>query len=353
MGRPRTRDRHLPERVYHEEGRYRFRPKKGAPIELGSDLMAAMRKYTQEVLPTIAPNTAAPRTVGQWGDAYMLEVVPGKAERTQRDNAKEWRKLKASFGDLLPSDITQQHMARYLAARGAITRGNREKALLSHMLTWITFKGGLAANPLLNMRREFTVAREVPRDRLVTDKERDIFMAQGGDKLVLYCELKELTRLRKGDLLTLELSNLKDEGIEIQPRKTRRRHPRTGKPIGRRRLIRWSPDLKAVVDRILEVKRAQERRYGKISPWLFATRRGTCYYNTATNDARTFRQTWDRCMEKAKAAALAEGWELEHFTEHDLRGRAGGSAKLLGNSESVFRAHYDRAPEIVEPLRRK
>jgi integrase len=352
MGRLRTKDRHLPKRVYFERGRYRYKPKEGKPVELGSVYAEAMRIYWSDIAPRLAPEGGATsrRTMGDWGDEYMLKVVPEKGPGTQRVNRAEWKFLRPAFADLYPDDITQQHVYAYMSARGAITRANREKALISHMLTWLVFRGVLKANPLYGMRRDIAGFSEVPRNRLVTDKERDTFVRAGGEKIVLYCRLKELTRMRQGDILTLEVSSLKDEGIEVMPRKSRRRHPRTGERVGKRRIYSWTPELRAIVDRILELKRAQERRQGKITPWLFVTRRGECYYDITDSTADRFRGLWKRTMERAQRLAAVEGWELKSFTEHDLRARAGGSAKLLGNSEAIFRAHYDRVTEVVEPL---
>lgn len=351
MGRPRTKDRHLPERVYFEEGRYRYKPKGAKPVELGTDFAEAMKLYGETIAPTLTPK-ANPVTMGDWGDTYMLKVVPLKAPRTQRDNKVEWGFLRPAFADVLPEDVDQPMMSRYLAARGAITRGNREKALLSHMLSWLVFLGKLKLNPLFNMQRKFSGNQEMPRTRSVTDRERNIFVRHGGAKIVAYLDLKELTRMRKGDLLTLELSNLKDDCIEIVPRKSRRRHPRTGEVIGKKRQYTITPDVRAVLDRILEIKRAQELRTRKITPWLFATEKGKCYYDTDRAIATGFYALWRRVRVKATKAAAAEGWVLERFTEHDLRARKGGSAKLLGNSEDVYKKHYDRDAEVVEPLRK-
>ena len=353
MGRPRTKNRDLPERVYFEDGRYRYRPKGGTAIELGTDRVAALQTYWNDIAPKALPSSD-PHTLGQWGDRYILEVVPKKAARTQIDNRKEWARLKPVFGDMLPEDMDQQAMNAYLAARGAITRGNREKALLSHMLSWLVFLGVLKANPLLGMQRKFTGTQELPRDRLVTDKELGIFMHAARPKLLAYVELKEITRLRKGDLLTLELSNLKDDGLEVKPRKNRRRHPRTGEELGKQRFYPYEkfPQLKGVIDRVLVIKRDQERRTRRITPWLFATEEGECYYDPDTTSATGFDSMWRKTMVRAKRAARAEGWELQHFTEHDLRARKGGTPMLLGNTEAVFKKHYDRGVEVVEPIRR-
>jgi hypothetical protein len=351
MGRARQTHHELPKRVYFERGRYRYKPKGGKAVELGTQLGPALVAYARIVDPIVREKH---RTLGEWGDDYMLVEAPKKAIATRLSNVKEWARLRPAFGHMLPTDITQQDVYAYVRERAktALVRANREKALLSVMLSWIASEGGVERNPLLGMEKRYAGTTEIARDRLVTDREFDLFISCGGEKLLLYCELKDATRLRQKDILTLEVSQLKDDGIEVQPSKTRRRHPRTGKPIGKRRFFPWNPDLRAKVDRLLELKRETERRLGKITPWLLVTRAGNCYYNFKRAEANAFRSLWRVCMRKAIAKAAEQGWVLEPFTEHDLRGRAGGSAKLLGNTEAVFRKHYDRGVEVVEPIRR-
>lgn len=363
MGRPRKHRQDLPERMYYEDGRYRYHPKEGKPVELGTDLVDALTAYGKIVQPPdvkVGEDTAEKSrverliTLGDWGNEYMASEVPKKADATQVSNKAEWRKLRPAFAHLLPSEVTQQMVYRYMRQRAkkAPVRANREKALLSAMLSWIVSEGGLDRNPLFGMQRKHAGTSEYARTRLVSNKDLDLFMSCGAEKLVLYCELKDMTRLRKKDILMMKVSQLKEDFIEVRPSKTLRRHPRTGKPIGKGREITWNDDLRRVTNRLLEIKRTEERRLHKITPWLIITNRGNCYYNEKRGRAGTFEMNWKRCMARAVKKAAAQGWELEHFTEHDIRARKGGSASLLGNTEAVFRKHYDRAPEVVTPLER-
>ena len=161
---------------------------------------------------------------------------PKKAPRTFRDNVRELVYLRPAFAPMLPGEVTQQSVYQYMDSRGAVVRANREKALLSHMLSYAVLWGMLPNNLLYGMRRDLIAHGERPRDRLVTDKEMDVFLRGASELLRCYCALKELTALRKGDLLTLGVADLKEEGIAVMPRKGRRRNPRTGEWTGKRRL---------------------------------------------------------------------------------------------------------------------
>ena len=78
MGRPRKARRDLPERVYFEDGVYRYRPKGQPAALLGKDLSEALIAYgrLQAVKVVLA-------TLGDCMDRYLAEVVPTKAPRTQ------------------------------------------------------------------------------------------------------------------------------------------------------------------------------------------------------------------------------------------------------------------------------
>src|SRR3972149_1474303 len=125
MGRPRKARRDLPERVYFEDGVYRYRPKGQPAALLGKDLSEALIAYgrLQAVKVVLA-------TLGDCMDRYLAEVVPTKAPRTQLDNAREMANLRRSFGHFLPNEVTAQDIYRYLDGRGAPVRANREIALL-------------------------------------------------------------------------------------------------------------------------------------------------------------------------------------------------------------------------------
>jgi integrase len=292
-------------------------------------------------------------TVGDLLDRYLAEVVPTKAPRTQIDNYKEIARLRIAFGGMLIGDVTEQLVYQYLDGRRskngdpAPVRANREIALLRHAYRKAIRWGSATRNPCLGIEYN----RETPRDRDVSDQDLLQFLAGASPLIRGYAELKQLTGLRKGDLLLLRKSDLTEEGILVEPRKTRRLNPRTGLRKGRQRLIEWSPELSAAVD---TVKRLWEGQRHVSSVYLFHTRKGAPYYNEAKSTADGFDSIWHRYMKKAEAKGV------EHFTEHDIRAKAGSEAvragqdgpKLLGNSQAIFNKVYSRGVEKVQPLKR-
>ena len=125
-------------------------------------------------------------------------------------------------------------------------------ALLSHVFTKGVEWGVVDANPCKEIRKQ----RPKPRQRYVSEQEYEA--AYGVMPPMVQCamDLAVLTSLRPADLLGLERSDLTEEGIHIDTRKT-----------GKRLIIQWSDELRKVVKRTLSLP-------PHIRQPLISTRRG-------------------------------------------------------------------------------
>lgn len=188
----------------------------------------------------------------------------------------------------------------------------------------------------------------VPRSKLVDQWEIDGALSiqsyyRGVEIAKPYIRLKLLTGLRRVDMLKLKLSDLKEDGIHVQPSKTR--------STGNRLIFEWDDALRAVVD---EIKQIKPRRIGNSN--LFVTRQGKPYID-ANNKCNAFDSLWQRFMDKV----LAETGVTERFQERDLRAKvASDSASLVEASERLGHASpeitkriYRRKPVVVQPLKRE
>ncbi len=115
-----------------------------------------------------------------------------------------------------------------------------------------------------------------------------------------YIRLKLLTGLRRSDLLRLQVSSCREDGI----------HVRTNK-IGKAVIYTWTPELRAVVES------AKAARPVHIAPFLFCDRRGQGSLDETTGSCSGWKSMWQRFM----ARVLEETKVTERFTEHDLRGQ--------------------------------
>jgi len=270
-----------------------------------------------------------------------LEVVPEKAEKTQKSNYASIGKLKRVFGKMPIGTVQSRHAYGYLDVRGkqGKTAANRDYEVLSHAFTMAIKWGLIEDHPF---KGKVIKHRTPPRNRYIEDWELEEALKVASPFLVAYIRLKLLTGLRKGDLLSLKHSQLREEGIFVTPQKTE-------KSTGRKFTIKWNDDLRFAVDEVISLQK-------KVSSiWLFHTNKGQPYIKP-NGSTSGFDSNWQRFM----AAALSKTNLQDRFTEHDLRAKGASDSnlvhaqQLLGHSSpEVTRRNYMRGTEVVEPFSRK
>lgn len=299
------------------------------------------------------------RTLAHLLDRYALEVIPGKAPASQVSNRAQIKTLRRVFGarPLLPFPprlvylyVDKRSIKKTDPKTGKVTGGviaaHREIELLSHAYTKAVEWGYIDRHPFKN---EVRLQGEQSRDRYVEDWEIIEVLSidarrKKGSVLMIqaYLRLKLLTGLSQGDLLRLQESHLKEDGIHNQ------RH-KTAKKTGKRTIYEWSPELRAAVSI------AKQARPVHISPFLFCNRHGEGYVNEGTGKAPGWKSMWQRFMTRV----IKETEVKEHFTEHDLRAKVGSDAETLEHARALL-AHadskttnrvYRRKAERVSPLR--
>lgn len=281
-------------------------------------------------------------TIGDLLDRYSLQVTTTKAPKTQNNDACYVQKLRGVFGDMPLTGLQPQHIYKYVDKRTAKISAKREIALLSHAFTKAVEWGYIGRHPF---KGEIRLEGEKPRTRYVQDWEILEVLAlprmrhKGSvGAIQAYIRLKLLTGMRRGDLLRLKISSLKDEGICVTTNKT-------GKPI----IYEWSESLR------LAVELAKSERPVDISPYLFCTKRGESYLDEKTGDCSGWASMWQRFFDRVKAETKV----TEHFTEHDLRAKVASDAGSLEHARQLL-AHadsritdkvYRRKPETVKPAK--
>jgi integrase len=290
------------------------------------------------------------KTIGDLLDRYALEVVPTKAVTTQTGNHKQIKMIRSVFGTMPVGSIIPQHAYQYADKRKAeaVKKGNsgvvsakREIALLSHTLTKAVEWGYIPLNPLIG---QVKIKGGKPRTRYIEDWEVDECMSlsttsdTGGVAMIkAYINLKLLTGLRRGDLLRLTESNIKQDGLYVTTGKT-------GKSI----VYEWTDALIEALDAVKAVRPID------FSPYLFCTRKGQCYFNE-DGTASGWNSMWQRFMKRI----MCETKVSEAFTEHDLRAKCASDADSLDHAQDLL-AHTDnkitkkvymRGAVRVKPLR--
>lgn len=328
----------LPARWRIRSNAYYYRVPKGLEANwdhkteffLGRTLPEAFHAYSNRInqLSTL-------KTIAQLLDRYAVEVIPTKAKATQTGNYRQIKNLIGVFGHMMINSITPMLVYQYIDKRGAKTEGKREIALLSHAYTKAVQWGYLNTHPF---KGQIRLEGSKPRNRQIEDWEIEEAMTQANKMLAAYIPLKILTGLRKADLLSLKMVDLKEDGIHVTPRKT-------AKSTNKKIIITWTPSLRAAVD-ISEAARP------KITDYLFCSRKGEPYFNEGKGSTSGFDSIWQRFMAKVIANTKVN----ERFTEHDLRAKATDNIdlehaqKLLAHSNpATTKKIYMRKPTKVAP----
>ena len=138
------------------------------------------------------------------------------------------------------------------------------------------------------------------RTRYITDDEFSAVYALASERMQFAIDLAVSTGQRRGDLLTLQRSQLTDEGILFRQSKT-----------GAEVLITWSDDLRSIVEHAKRLTPQIPADY------LLRTQHGKPY------TARGFSAIWQRLMTKHVKAGGTR------FSFHDLRAVSADGAETV------------------------
>lgn len=333
----------LPSRWRFKHGAYYYRVPVGlehqwegkTEFRLGKTQSEAYREWAARI-----DLHANAKTIGELLERYEIEVVPTKAPKTQESYLGAIKKLRPVFGHMLITSLRSVHVFQYRDKRGkqAPTATNHEIGVLSHAYTKAIEWGLTEENPI---KGKVTKISRPPRKRYVEDWELVEALKVASPFIEAYICLKLLTGLRRGDLLSIRLVDLQENGIHVSPRKTQ---GTTGKKV----IYEWNEELTQAVDICKKLRKKTD------SPWLFSTRTGQGYMSE-NGRSNSFDSIWQRFMAKA----LKETKLTERFTEHDLRAKVASdndinrAQQLLGHSSpEITNRIYRRKAELIAPSRR-
>ena len=327
----------LPKRWRYRFGAYYYRVPEGLEnlwdgkkeFLLGHSLPTAHRTWADKL-----ELTSDAKTIGDLLDLYQIKVIPDKSPSTRERELRLIPDLKKVFGHMPITSLRPKHVYQFKTKAGNL-RGkattNRLISILSHAYTMAIEWGLCDHHPIKGNVIKFGIK---PRDRYVEDWELEEALLVAPELICNYIPIKQLTALRKSDVLSITLPDLKEDGIHVSQRKTK-------KPI----VIEWSDELKAAIESV----KSTRKKVGSI--WLFHTGKGQPYVK---ENGRTpgFDSVWKRWQEKA-----IEKTKLERkFAESDLRAKTASDTteehafELLDHSTSaVTKRHYRRKPKVVKP----
>ena len=326
VGRKRKHNKHLPRGVTLEYGCYYFRGPDRKRVNLGRSFSEAMSAYG-ELLGDVPLCT-----LGDVLDRYQHAVVPEKAPRTQADNLIHLQAIRLVFGYMSPSGIDPVHIYAFRdkLATKSVTQANQHLALLKHVFVKAIEWGACKQHPARDVKKLPVPART----RYVEDWEYDLVYELAPERVQVAMDLAVLTALRRGDILSLQRSQVREDGLHVTIAKT-------VKSSAKKIIIEWSDELRSVIDRAKRI-RPQVRQH------IVANRFGKPY------TADGFSSVWGKVMDEAMTKGLEERF---HF--HDLRAKSAtdgddlltSSERLGHSSPEITKRVYRRKPTRVKPLR--
>lgn len=341
MGRRRTKHLHLPPRIRAREkarGRVFFYYDTGETprreIPLGSDYPLALKRWA-ELEGERSSSAIDCTTFKHVADRYVLEVVPTKAPRTQRENAGELKLLLAFFNDPpAPLDEIQPiHVRQFLDHnRARPVRANRARSLFSSIWNFAREKGYTdRPNPCAGVKGYSERGR---RGVYVEDDAFAAVWKHADQPTRDAMDLIYLTGQRPADALAMD--EPRGDAIPVRQQKT-----------GAVLRIAIEGELAALLERI----RARKRAYSVVSTRLLVNESGQAL------TAAALRKRFD----KARAAA---GFAPEEFQLRDLRAKAGTdkadssgdvrqAQRQLGHASVTMTEHYvrERRGALVKPTK--
>lgn len=237
-------------RLSFKNNAFYYRHRDGRWERVGTDIKAAKARAALYNDPS-----GVYGTTGYWLDMFLVDCearVKAKtlAARTLADYRHNVVPLKIFFGAMLPETITPNLVQNYLkmqADLGRPVRGNREKACLSSMMSWLlrTQQTALQINPC--MQKSGTVSNpESKRERYVTHEEYRIVHEGSGPQIRLLMDLTYRTLQRpESDILKWTPANItRDEnGMRVVKHTQHKTHVALK--------IALTPDLARLIDRAI------------------------------------------------------------------------------------------------------
>jgi hypothetical protein len=329
VGRARTKDKHLPRRVYAQHGAYYFVDRENKWHLLAKTYPEALTALAVR-LQAEAPVDTLEHVIAK----YEAEELPKKALKTQKGRRQEFKNLRKVFGAMRVIDIKPHHIWTYWRDRGETVQSRHEIRALSTVLTFARRCGALSVeNPCFGLR----LPQGAPRRRYVSDGEFLLVRTLAQPMIRYAMDLALIAGMDSGTIRSLERRHLTEEGILFERRKT-----------GTLQLIEWNDDLRATVE-------ALKREPPQLRRFLIANRHGKPY------TADGFETQWQRAMGRATNPGKKGEPPLmaERFTFHDLRAKSASDAESdqaaadrLGHGDAkLTRETYRRLPRRASALK--
>jgi integrase len=312
----------LPPGLYWEDDRGFFLRRHGRREALGRiDREAAIKAWVK--FNDVPDSNTTPGTFSELIDTFIREELPlVKAAKTRDEYERQCKKLRERWGaesyGVSDADAVQRRCLRVATFNRYLREAERSgkkmvqanhDVKLAHRIFVVARQQGLTEyNPCAGVR----YIEEGPRQRAVTQADRDAVAAVAAPAFRLMLRLCEATGMRLTDVRNLRLQQIHDGVVDLRQSKTRA----TNRPQ------HWeiTPAVQAIFD---EAATLPGRT---VSMYVFPTRKGTPYSEQGVHHMR-------------REALRKSG--LEDLQFRDIRKEAINEHKRLGGNAQEFAGHAD------------
>lgn len=300
----------LPKNVRPKHGSYHLdmggKPRKWVKLSRIKDGLPALYQALAKLHAAEIDDDRMARVITQW----MEEVGQHRSKKTRANDSYMCREIGKAFEEFRASQVRAPDVAEFLRPFKGMPRSyNAYRSMLRELMRFAEEKGwrDSGTNPTSSIKTIKIRAR----NRYVSDSElRRIKVAacyyyrqakdgpvktrvRSGVMMCNMIDMAYLTGQRIGDLISMEWSQIKREGILFEPGKVEN-------STGVRVLIEWTPRLKELVARLKDQSKPNFR-------YIFAKLNGQPYVYSGMSSA------WRRAVKRSGVAAC---------TFHDLKAKA-------------------------------
>jgi len=344
------KDKWMPKRVYKGKSAYEYHPPGGGCIRLcsldapRSDVYLAYEQHFQE--------KNDKKTIAFLIESYIKsDIYIQLKPETQRDYLDCKKRINQVFGKMRSIDLQPKHLRKYMDYRGqqSKSRANRERTFLSNVMAWGFERGHVTTNPCKGVK-PFKLK---PRTRYVTDKEYKIVHDMAPPNIQAVMEIAYLCGARSGDIRTLMVSDIKNEGLYIEQNKT-----------GKKQIKKWTPRLRAAIE--LAKKQPSKLKGENIKTfYIVHNKHGQPY--SAKGLKGMFGKLVDKAMGICREVKGEENYQArkelfeqqypplvkERFSLHDLKAKGisdfeGDKQEFSGHKNKAMTERYNRTADVVD-----
>jgi integrase len=309
----------LPACMQYKHGAYYF-VKKGKWEWLGRDYPTALTEYGKRI-------TSPAGGMEALIDSALIVIKSKVAKSTGKQYDTAGKILKRKLRLFSPEQVKAKDVARVkLDLASTPNMANRVLTVLRLVFDYAVEQQLIDSNPALGIKRLY----EKKRGRLLSYDEFQRIKTVSPPRLQCIMDLLFLTGQRVTDVLRINGKDLLEEGIAFKQQKT-----------GAKRLVRWNPELRAVVQRAQDLQ-GNIRQLVEIRP-LLRNRRGKA------PDYSTTKLQWNKAC-KAAAVEDAEMRDIRAMSATAMKQQKGKQAAqdLLAHTTGVMTERYLRDKETPQ-----